>query len=75
MGPIQSGVIKHTLAVEQEVNMQIPIIPIGIEYENRRRPRSRAYFRIGYPLISTQFAGPRGLTTEIKQQLTRLSGL
>jgi 1-acyl-sn-glycerol-3-phosphate acyltransferase len=75
LGPIQSGIIKHTLAVEQKHGLQIPIIPIGIEYQNLHQPRSRAYFRIGPPLISTSFADPRDLTAKIKQQLARLSGL
>jgi 1-acyl-sn-glycerol-3-phosphate acyltransferase len=75
MGPIQSGVIKHTLAVEQECNIEIPIIPIGIEYESLHCPRSRTYFRIGPQLTSTQFADPRELTTKIEQQLAFLSGL
>jgi len=75
MGPVQSGVIKHTLVVEQDIKIQIPIIPIGIEYQSLRRPRSRAYFRIGSPLISTQFEDPGDLTAEVKQQLAQLSGL
>jgi 1-acyl-sn-glycerol-3-phosphate acyltransferase len=75
LGPIQSGIIKHTLAVEQEHGLQIPIIPIGIEYQSLHQPRSRVYFRIGPPLISTSFADPRDLTSEVKQQLARLSGL
>ncbi len=75
LGPIQSGIIKHTLAVEQAHSLQIPLILIGIEYQNLHQPRSRVYFRIGPPLISTSFANPRDLTTEVKQQLARLSGL
>ena len=75
MGPIQSGVIKHALTVEQEVGLQIPIIPLGIKYESLHRPRSQAYFRIGLPLISTQFSNPRDLVTAVEQQLAQLSGL
>ena len=75
MGPIQAGIIKHTLTAEQKINLQIPLIPIGIEYENLHRPRSRAYFRIGLSLISTQFANPRDLITQAQQQLAQLSGL
>jgi len=75
LGPIQSGIIRHMLVVEQEYSIEIPIIPIGIEYENLRRPRSRAFFRIGHPLISTQFAGPPDLITEVEKQLAQLSGL
>ncbi len=75
LGPIQSGIISQTLAVEQEHDLEIPIIPIGIEYEKLRRPRSRAFFRIGPPLHSTQFDSPPDLIAEVKQQLARLSGL
>jgi 1-acyl-sn-glycerol-3-phosphate acyltransferase len=75
LGPIQSGIIKHTLAVEQAHDLQIPITPIGIEYQSLHQPRSRAYFRIGSPLSSTSFANPRDLTAEVKQQLAWLSGL
>jgi 1-acyl-sn-glycerol-3-phosphate acyltransferase len=75
LGPIQSGIIKHTLTVEQAHGLQIPIIPIGIEYQRLHQPRSRVYFRVGPPLVSTSFEDPRKLTAEVKQQLARLSGL
>ena len=75
MGPIQSGIIKHTLTVEQKYHLKTPIIPLGIAYENLHQPRSQAFFRVGAPLFATQFADPRHLTAEVKRQLAQLSGL
>jgi 1-acyl-sn-glycerol-3-phosphate acyltransferase len=75
LGPLQTGIITHTLEVEVEHGLSIPLIPIGIEYENLARPRSGVYFRIGPPFYATSYDTPPSLIDHLQQQLAQLSGL
>ncbi len=75
VGPLQSGIIKHTMQVEQETGLKIPVIPVGIEYKNLSRFRAPAFFRIGPPLYSASYSDQSHMVTAITQQLGQLSGL
>ena len=75
MGPLQTAVIKHALDVEQENGFQIPLIPIGLEYENLNQPRSHAFLRVGTPLSTASFGKQKQLLGVVKQRLYELSGL
>ena len=74
IGPIQSGIIKHTWQVE-ETGLKIPVIPIGIEYESLYRPRARAFFRIGQAIYNASYPDQGQMVTAITQHLGQLSGL
>ncbi len=74
MGPVQTGLIKHTLEVGRKTNIQIPFIPVGLEYESLRRPRAGVVFRIGAPLYPTSATEPGQLSEVVKQRLGELSG-
>ena len=75
MGPMQREIIDHLLEVERQFGLEIPIIPIGLEYESYSRPRSRVYFRIDKPLYSTQFSGTNELIGTVEERIFTLSGL
>jgi len=74
IGVLQTGIIKHTWQVEQKNSLQIPLIPIGIEYESLFRPRAQAFFRIGPPLYAGSYSSQGALIRSITQCLAKLSG-
>ena len=74
VGPLQTAVIKHALAVEQEYGFSIPLIPVGLDYENPKKPRSRAFIRVGTPLRAALFDEQKQLIAMVKQRLHELSG-
>ena len=74
MGAIQREIIDHLLQVEQEFDLRVPLIPLGLEYESYRKPLSRVYCRVGEPLFSDQFAGQDELTSKIAEHICILSG-
>ena len=75
MGPLHTAVIKHALDMEQENGFQVPLIPIGLEYKNLRKPRSRAFMRIGTPLHLASIGEHKQLIATVKQRMSELSGL
>ena len=75
MGPLQREIIDHLLATEERLNVEIPIVPIGLEYESFSRPGANLYFRIGEPLYSSSFAGVDALAAEIDARIRILSGI
>ncbi|MFA6110056.1 MAG: 1-acyl-sn-glycerol-3-phosphate acyltransferase [Candidatus Latescibacterota bacterium] len=75
MGPLQKEIIEHLLQVERALGRQIPMFPIGFEYESLRRPRARAYCRIGEPLLSGEYPEAKDLVEVLGQRLRALSGL
>lgn len=74
MGPVQKEIIEHLLQAEEQLGLSIPLIPIGLEYESFRRPRARAFFRVGEPLHSSQFADAKELVDGVEERLRVLSG-
>jgi 1-acyl-sn-glycerol-3-phosphate acyltransferase len=75
MGPLQKEVIEHLLEVEQARGLRVPIIPVGLEYESFRRPRSRVWMRVGAPLYADQFADRQEIMAVLEHRLRTLSGL
>jgi 1-acyl-sn-glycerol-3-phosphate acyltransferase len=75
MGPMQREIVEHLLQVEQQSNLRVPLIPIGLEYESFGRPGARVHFRVGQPLYAEQFAGLSALMEAIAERLRVLSGL
>ena len=75
MGPMQREIIDHLLEVERQFGLEIPIIPIGLEYESYSRPRARVYFRIDKPLYSSQFSATNELIGAVEERIFTLSGL
>ena len=73
-GPMQKEVIDHLLQVEEELGRQIPIIPIGLEYESYSKPRSPVFFRIDAPLYAAQFADVNELMKTVDERIGALSG-
>jgi len=74
MGPMQREIIDHLLKAQEELGLQIPLIPVGIEYEGYWKPRARVTFRVGEPLYSSQFDDPSDLVDAVGEQIARLSG-
>ena len=74
MGTLQKEIIEHLLQVERELELRIPVIPVGLEYESYARPRSRVWFRVGEPLYSDQFADSGALIDAIAERIGSLSG-
>jgi len=74
MGALQKEIVEHLLQAQQRWGLQVPLIPIGLEYESFVRPRSRVYVRIGEPLYSAQFAGLPSLMEALERRLRALSG-
>ena len=73
MGALQKQLIEHMLSVERERGLRIPMIPVGLEYENLRAPRSAVYFRVGAPLYSDEFADVGELMAELRTRISDLS--
>ena len=74
MGAMQKEVVEHMLQAEGQLGLEIPIIPVGLEYENYRRLRSRVYFRVGEPIYSSHFADVGELMNAIDERIRSLSG-
>ncbi len=55
MGKIKTGVIRKTLEIQKEIDKEIPIIPMGTEYNGFIKvpsmPKPPAVVRIGEPKI------------------------
>jgi 1-acyl-sn-glycerol-3-phosphate acyltransferase len=73
LGPLHLGALRqiHDLAPRCE----IPIVPVGVEYQALRRPRSRVYVRFGAPLSIADYPELSGLADVLTDQLRGLSGL
>lgn len=75
MGPLKRGVLDHALGVQQDLGIAIPLIPIGVAFENINQPRSRVWIRVGEPVFSKDFESKDELIEHLKNQIARLSGL
>ena len=73
MGPLQKEVIEHMISVEATSGLRIPVIPLGLEYENIRVPRSAVFVRVGTPLYSDEFADQATMMNELDTRLRALS--
>ena len=75
MGPLQKEIIEHLLQTQETWGIQVPLIPIGIEYESYAIPGSRAYFRVGEPIWAQALSDLPEVVGALDEQLRRLSGL
>ena len=66
--PFKKGIFSMTSEVEEE-GIEIPVIPIGIEYENWPIPGSRVYLRAGEPISSKT----PNLIETVRKEVARLS--
>ena len=73
LGPLHLGALRQIRDLSPQC--EIPIVPVGIEYESLHRPRARAYVRFGAPLSIADFPELSALVDLIKEQLRTLSGL
>ena len=73
LGPLHLGALRQIRDLAPRC--EIPIVPVGIEYEALRRPRSRASVRFGAPLSIGNYPELSGLADVLTDQLRGLSGL
>ncbi len=75
MGPLQKEIVEHLLQTQEATGIEVPMIPIGIEYESYARPGSRVFFRVGEPIRAQNLTDLPDVVDQIDGQLRRLSGL
>jgi 1-acyl-sn-glycerol-3-phosphate acyltransferase len=75
MGPLQKEVVEHLLLAQERLGVQVPLIPIGIEYGSYSRPRAPVYFRVDEPFYADSFADVGAVMAHLDQRLRTLSGL
>ncbi|MFP4346075.1 MAG: 1-acyl-sn-glycerol-3-phosphate acyltransferase [Anaerolineales bacterium] len=69
LGPLDPSAVQHAFRTVQETGLTLPIVPVGIDYEDLRRPGSRVLFRIGSPRHPQNFPSPRSLLVELRRFL------
>ena len=74
MGALQREVIDHLLASEEQLGIEIPVVPIGLEYASMSRPRAELYVRVGEPVYASSFDGVEALMEHVDSAIRRLSG-
>ncbi len=75
LGPLQKEVVEHLVQAEERLEMRVPLIPIGLEYDSYARPGARVYFRVDEPLYADSFADINELMDHLSNRLRVLSGL
>ena len=75
MGPLQKEVVEHLVLAQERLGLQVPLIPIGIEYGSYSRPRAPVYFRVDEPFYADSFADVGAVMAHLDQRLRTLSGL
>ena len=75
LGPLQKEVVEHLIQAEERLEMRVPLIPIGLEYDSFARPGARVYFRVDEPLYADSFANINELMDHLGNRLRVLSGL
>ena len=70
---IKAEELQGLISVEAATELRIPLIPMGLEYENIRAPRSRVFVRIGTPMYADEFADQAALMDELESRLRTLS--
>ena len=73
LGPLHLGALRQIRDLAPRY--EIPIVPVGIEYESLHRPRARAFVRFGAPLSVADYPELSVLADVLKDQLRSLSGL
>ena len=75
VGSGKSRLLQMILGVQDELNDQIPFIPMGIRYGERMGWRRRVQIRIGHPLFAEKESDALSLTHRVMEEISRLSGL
>ena len=75
VGPGKSRLIQMILDFQQELNVKIPFVPMGIFYGKRAGWRRRVTIRIGSPLFAEQESEAALLTRRVMEEISRLSGV
>ncbi|RME31468.1 hypothetical protein D6789_02635 [Candidatus Woesearchaeota archaeon] len=70
MLPVRPDFIRHAYDVQERLGIEIPVIPVGLQYYGPRRPRSRVAVRVGRPLALSRDVG-----CLVEREIARLSGL
>ncbi len=69
LGPLDPSAVQHAFRLAQETDLNLPIVPVGIDYEDLHRPGSRVLFRVGRPHLPQHYASPRALLVELRRFL------
>lgn len=75
VGSGKSRLLQMILGFQDELNDQIPFIPMGIRYGERMGWRRRVEIRIGHPLFAEKESDALSLTHRVMEEISRLSGL
>ena len=71
MLPMKKEIIDLTRNYENKTNQNIPIIPVGIEYESLNKFRSKIYLRSGEPISTSK----PNLISTIENKIKELSNI
>lgn len=74
LGPPKTGLLQMILRYQEDMNHDIPFIPMGIRYGERTGWRRIVEIRIGRPLYSKKGADSLVLINKAMYEIGRLSG-
>jgi 1-acyl-sn-glycerol-3-phosphate acyltransferase len=72
VGSGKSRLLQMILGFQDEINCQIPFIPVGIRYGERMGWRRRVEIRIGHPLFAEKESDAPSLTHGVMEEISRL---
>jgi len=72
VGSGKSRLLQMILGFQDELNYQIPFIPVGIRYGERTGWRRRVEIRIGHPLFAKKESDALSLTHGVMEEIGRL---
>jgi 1-acyl-sn-glycerol-3-phosphate acyltransferase len=75
VGPGKARLIQMILQFQSQIDDQIPFIPVGIRYGDRKGWRRSVEIRIGHPLFAGGKAEAPSLADKVIEEITRLSCL
>ncbi len=75
LGPGKSRLIQMILGFQDDMDLPIPFIPVGIRYGERRGGRRKVDVRIGRPLFAEKASEAPRLTRRVMEEIGRLSRL
>ena len=78
LAPLRTGAARMALMAHGAGVTALRVVPVGLTYEEKERPRSRVLVRIGKPLdvgrwIAAKGSDAAGLTAEIDARLRRMT--
>ncbi len=75
LGPPKKGLLQMILRFQENMNYNIPFIPMGIRYGERVGWRRIVEIRIGHPLYANTGSDSLSLINKVMDEIGRLSGL